>query len=153
MLAWITANILAIVGVCGLAVALYQIHQSRKLAKQKETLAFLHDYNAAARMDDAFAVLRAEKGWNEMSEENRADIKYLLNFFENLAIGLNHNIYDRKMVHDAFGLDLWLFYQLSEPYIRAVRAEDKQKHPDAPPGYQRAYSEFEKLSESINTAR
>ncbi|MGI9337830.1 MAG: DUF4760 domain-containing protein [Gammaproteobacteria bacterium] len=123
------------------------------MAKQKETLVFLHDYNAAARMDDAFIVLHAGKNWEDMTEESRADIKYLLNFFENLAIGLNHNIYDRKMVRDAFGLDLWLFYQLACPYIRAVREEDKQKHPNAPGSYQRAYSEFEKLSERISAAR
>lgn len=153
MLAWIAANPLAVVGVCGIAVALYQIHQSRKLAKQKETLAFLHDYNTAARMDDAFVALRAGREWDAMTDEARADIKYLLNFFENLAIGLNHNIYDRKMVQDAFGLDLSLLYQSAEPYIRAVRAEDEQKHPDAPGGYQRAYSEFEKLSGEINAAR
>ena len=149
MLTWLPDTILAIVGVAGIAVALYQIHQSRKLAKQKATLAFLHDYNDAARMDEAFAALRTSGKWQDMAEKSRADIKYFLNFFENLAIGLNHNIYDQKMIHDAFGLDLWLFYQHAEIYIRAVRAEDEQKHPDAPKDYQRAYSEFEKLTEKI----
>ena len=151
-LRWFFDDPLAIVGAVGVGVALYQICQSRKLAQQKATLAFLREYNSADRVDNALATMRDKKPWETANAQEQNDIKYLLNLFENLAIGLNHGIYDKQMIRASFGLDLWLFYRIAEPYILAMRAADEQKHLQLPPEYQRAYSEFEVLAKEIGNA-
>ena len=44
-----------------------------------------------------------------------------MNKFETLAIGLKNNIYDKKMVRDAFGRDLKEIYNKSKPWINYIR--------------------------------
>ena len=142
--------ILAFIWVTGAGVAFVQIRQTRKLAQQKSFLAFLRDYNSELRVDDAFVVLRAEdKKWSDLSDREKADVKYLLNKFEMLAIGLEKGIYDEEMVEATFGVDLYINYHLAERFIRAIRAQHAARYQWMPRDYQEAYSEFEKLADKI----
>ena len=141
--------ILALIWATGAAVAFAQIRQTRKLAQQKSFLAFLRDYNSEARVDDAFSVLRAGKNRSELSDAEKADVKYLLNKFESLAIGLEKRIYDEEMVEATFGVDLYAIYHDAERFIHAIRTHHAARYQWMPRDYQEAYSEFEKLADKI----
>lgn len=65
-----------------------------------------------------------------------------MNKFETLAIGLKNNIYDKKMVRDAFGRDLKEIYNKSKPWINYIRNNESDSD---------AFNEFEKLAEKTKT--
>ena len=142
-------GILALIWLTGAGVAFVQIRQARRLAQQKSFLAFLRDYNSEPRVDDAFVVLRGGKKWSDLSEQEKAHVKFLLNKFETLAIGLEKRIYDEEMVEATFGVDLYTIYHDAENFIHAMRDEDSARYQWMPRDYQEAYSEFEKLADKI----
>ena len=142
--------VLFLIWISGVAVAAVQIRHSRKLAKQKATLAFMRDYNSEKRVDLAFAILRDGKQWQEMNRAQQADIKYLFNFFENLAIGLRSGIYDDDMTQAFFGDEISNIYNIggAKQIIGAIRTEDHARS-GARKIHDEAYYEFQQLAEKI----
>ena len=124
----------------GLIYAGISVASARKTARQNAFLAFVRNYNNDLRIDGATAILRA--GYRvDLSKEEMSQLKYLLNEFEILAIGLKAGIYDRKMVTNSFGLELAAYHNKAALFIKDIREET---------GGKRAYSEFENLVYRIN---
>ena len=122
------------------------------IARRRATLDFIHRYNSEVRTDRAVAIMCTKKPWSTLGNEDKANIRYILNMVESFAIGIRHKVYDGKMARETLGMDVWVLYnKIAEPYIRAMREEDAEKYPDAPGEHQRAYSEFEKLAEQYKT--
>ena len=124
----------------GLIYAGISVASARKTARQNAFLAFVRNYNSDSRIDDAIAILRA--GYRDnLSKEEMSRLKYFLNEFEILAIGLKAGIYDCKMVTNSFGLELVTYHDQAALFIRDIRKES---------GGKRAYSEFEILAHRIH---
>lgn len=143
--------VLALIWLTGVAIAVAQILHSRKLARQKATLAFMRDYTSAKRADDGFTALRSGKPWNELSPGEKADIHYLFNMFEGLGIGLREGIYDAEMTRSYFGDEISNIYYIggAKQIIYAIRAEDKERHAGSRKLHQEAYYHLEKLAEEM----
>ena len=124
----------------GLLYAGISVASARKTARQNAFLAFVRNYNHDTRIDDAIAILRA--GYHDdLSKKEISQVKYFLNEFEILAIGLKAGIYDRKMATNSFGLELATYHDQAALFIRDIRKES---------GETRAYSEFEILAHRIH---
>lgn len=133
----ITIAIVSVVAAC------WGVWLSRKTARQQATLNFFAEYNNNSRVSCAFQVIRKEREQFSFSEkEERSDFLFLMNKFETLAIGLKNNIYDKKMVRDAFGRDLKEIYNKSKPWINYIRNNESDSD---------AFNEFEKLAEKTKT--
>ena len=142
--------VLFLIWISGVAVAAVQIRHSRKLAKQKATLAFMRDYTAEGRIGGAFSIIRGGKKWDDMNVAERDDIKYLFNIFETLAIGLRSGIYDDDMTQAFFGDEISNIYNIggAKQIISAIRTEDHARS-GARKIHDEAYYEFQQLAEKI----
>ncbi len=135
----VTAVIVAVVGVI----------QNRTLARQKVTLSFLLEYNDSQETTEAIQILKKAKDnrywYKELSDDDKHAVKFLLNKFEILAIGLEKNIYDNGMIDNAFGADLIMYYHYAEQFIEDLKAEERRSGTakDMP------FEHFEKLAKSL----
>ena len=143
VVAVVLGNIQAVVLCFAVSVALGAIWHTRKLESQKAFLSFLRDYNSEFRVDIAFAAIRGGENYSALDDNQKSAVKYLLNQFEILAVGLASGIYDRKMVEIVFGFDLKRIYKKAEPYIAAIRKDDGDDDDES-------YAEFQKLAESVS---
>ena len=131
-------------------IARESIRAHRKLESQKAFLTFIAAYNAAPETDEGISFLRDEEKnregeTDEMFAQRRDHrIKFLLNQFETLAIGVRAGIYDREMAVMAYGTDLALFHGLAKEFIREIRENDHHSHDQ-----DIAYKHFEDLANQI----
>ena len=142
------------VALLGVGVALLSIFWVRHTAKQRETLQFMNDYNSNPAVPEGFNVIyQVKEGKLSIEDaldraknngEQRKNFLAVVNRFEVLAIGLDHQIYDRGMINRCFGRDIAKIYRSSERLIAYVR--DKEEDPDA-------FKEFQKLAEKIEESQ
>ena len=120
---------------------------TRRAAQQQETLNFIQDYNSNPAIARGFSVmyrvadgyLTIEKALERIGKE-RGNFLVAVNKFEILAIGLNHQLYDRRMINDFFGRDIVDFYRSAEYLIEYYRSTEPNP---------KAFKNFEKLAEQM----
>ena len=131
-------------------IARSSIAAHRKLESQKAFLAFINAYTSAPESAEAVSFLRGEEKKREgetdemfaLRRERR--IKFLLNQFETLAIGVRAGIYDRKMAVMAYGADLAYIHGRAKEFIDQIRKKDQPSHDQ-----DIAYKHFEDLATQI----
>ena len=132
------------------AIARRSIRAHRELEGQKAFLSFINAYTCAPESAEGVSFLRGkeEKREGETDEmfalRRERRIKFLLNQFETLAIGIRAGIYDRKMAVMAYGTDLVFIHGLAREFIRNVREKDEHSHEE-----DIAYKHFEDLASEI----
>ena len=72
---------------------------------------------------------------NKADDKDAQDLRYLLNHFERLSVGIQEKIYDEKMVKKSQYSTFVKTYERSQQFIRGVRKTSPT-----------AYQEFEWLS-------
>lgn len=111
----------------------------------------MHQYNNDARVSAGHQLIRQYK--NQPLDEylkqdnNRDDFLFLMNMFENVAIGVDHKIYDEKMIKGYFSeRELKTVYQESKKFIDHIR--EREEDP-------KAFTEFERMvaDEKITNSR
>ena len=120
---------------------------TRRAAQQQETLNFIQDYNSNPAIAKGFSVmyrvadgyLTIEKALERIGKE-RSNFLAAVNKFEILAIGLNHQIYDRRMINEFFGRDIVDIYRSAEYLIEYYRSTEPNP---------KAFKNFEKLAEQM----
>lgn len=75
------------------------------------------------------------------NDENTHLIRYVLNFFEHLSIGINQGIYDKKIIEKTIRQTMVSRWEWSYPYIERRRNL----------GFKKAYIEYQKLIWSWTT--
>ena len=136
-------------------IARSSIAAHRKLESQKAFLAFINAYTSAPESAEAVSFLRGEEKRRESESESKEmfalrrerRIKFLLNQFETLAIGVRAGIYDREMTVMAYGADLAFIHGLAEEFIDEIRKKDKKDQPSHDQDI--AYKHFEDLANQI----
>ena len=131
-------------------IARQSILAHRKLESQKAFLAFINAYTCAPESAEAVSFLRDEEKMREGEDDKmfalrrQRRIKFLLNQFETLAIGIRAGIYDRQMAVMAYGADLALIHGLAKKFIAEIRGNDHHSHDQ-----DIAYKHFEDLANEI----
>ena len=100
-------------------------------------------YTDDSRHDNALKILKTNKlPFDNIDDKERILINFLLNTFEDLAVGIDHEIYDKEMIEKSLGGDISKIYKRITPYIEHSR--EKYNDPDN-------WKEFEKLVGKIKT--
>ncbi len=84
------------------------IQNNRSITKQAKTIELMLQNPEANELKESFDLLRnlADDGTEQFaSRKNRNTteallIRKVLNYYENLAIGIKHNIYDERIIYD-----------------------------------------------------
>ncbi|MCD2772789.1 DUF4760 domain-containing protein, partial [Pseudomonas aeruginosa] len=84
--------------------------------------------------DDSNMRAYAREDRRESEEAN--EIRYVLNHWERICVGINQGIYCEKMLREANYSTVMKLYEQAEPFIRAIREIEKKKT---------FYQELEKL--------
>ena len=132
------------------SIARRSIRAHRKLESQKAFLSFINSYTCAPESAEGVSFLRGKEAKRDgetdemfaLRRERR--IKFLLNQFETLAIGIRAGIYDRQMAVMAYGADLSHIHRMAENFIRKTRDEESDNHEADV-----AYKHFEDLAKEI----
>ena len=142
----------------GMCVAVFGILWTRSTARQRETLKFIHGYNSETGVRDGLDVIRqvsstdpnviklSVKDAVQFGSQSRRGFLIVLNKFEILAIGLDHQIYEKSMIEDCFGRDIINIFIDSAPLIAHFRKSEKNGGEGDPD----AFSQFENLAEEIS---
>ena len=124
--------------------------------KQKNTWGFINDYNNDERVNKGIVVLfssvyKGEEQTNDIfALENRQDhdnFLFLINKLEILAGGLEYKIYDKKIIKECLGYDLFAIYTQSKPLIDIIRGKNVGLQGD------KAFEKFEKLALDIGAEK
>ena len=126
-----------------MVIAVFSMRSARKTERQKVTLDFLSAYNDSQIVIEGAAILNEWNNGDEhlnLSKEDRIVVRELLNFFEFVAIGLKHEIYDEKMVIDSMETAIVKYYKKGKNFIEQARMKSVKDT---------SYEHFEKLAKRI----
>lgn len=116
----------------GIVVAVVSVISAKQTAKRKQTADLLFGTRADAELSAGFKLLQrlhnatdinirvyAKKDKNDSDEANK--IRYVLNHWERVCVGINQGIYDEKMLHESSYSTVIGLYSQASPFIQAVR--------------------------------
>ncbi|RLK56226.1 uncharacterized protein DUF4760 [Stenotrophomonas rhizophila] len=117
----------------GVVVAILSVLTSRKIAKRKQVADMLF----ASRGDDKLQVgCRVARDLHQAKNKNLRmmlddpehtketnEILYVLNHFETVSVGIKNDIYDEKMVKDAWCTMMCNTFEYSKPLVEAMRGK------------------------------
>ena len=120
--------------VFGVFVALISIATSRSLAQKKQSADLLFNSRGDERLQSGTAFIHeyhesADRNIRSLagsSEQVAKDIRYLLNHFELLSVGIQNGIYDEQIVKKAWCTIVVTTYDRVLPFINASREKAKQ---------------------------
>ncbi|WXU00670.1 MAG: hypothetical protein Ctma_1399 [Catillopecten margaritatus gill symbiont] len=75
------------------------------------------------------------------NDENAIAIRNLLNYYENISVGVGSNIYDVEMIKKSQKTMILSIYKQSKPFITRLREQNKNPN---------LYIEFERFVEILN---
>ena len=107
--------------------------EDKALAQSLETLRQIHDNE-----DDDVAIYANKKHWND---EKSISIKNILNYYENLSVGVGEDIFDMAMIRTSQKTMIVDIYTQTKPFIDKLR--EQKQHPCF-------YVEFEKFIKILN---
>ena len=124
-----TRNVAVVMGVL---VALTAVFTSRELARKKQSADILFATRGDTKLQDGHALLRtyhnaADKNIRTLadpalSESDEAKtIRYLLNHFEVISVGLRAGIFDEQMLKDSWYTMVIDTFDQAHPLIEALR--------------------------------
>lgn len=131
----------------GIIVAIVSVRSSKATARKKQTADFLF----ASRTDDKLVAgnrclthlhLRADVNMKSFASRDRVHseeggcIRYVLNHYERIAVGIQAGIYDEKMLKKTSYSTVIRLHNQAKPFIDGVRESE---------GIQMYYQEFEWL--------
>lgn len=64
--------------------------------------------------------------FSDGDEDTQSAIKYVLNYYEFIALGVDHGDLDEKIMEDAYSGIICGFYERAEPLVTALRGEDEK---------------------------
>lgn len=144
---WFNApRLQAILTFVGISIATISVVSVKATAKKKQTAEYLMELRSDARLEKCIQRLRQLDGCentnmltlgleNKADDKDAQDLRYLLNHFERLSVGIQEKIYDEKMVKKSQYSTFVKTYERSQQFIRGVRKTSPT-----------AYQEFEWLS-------
>lgn len=116
----------------GIVVAVVSVVSAKLTAKRKQTADLLFGTRADAELSAGFKLLQklhnatdtnirvyAKKDKTDSEEANK--IRYVLNHWERVCVGINQGIYDEKMLHESSYSTVMNLYAQASPFIQAVR--------------------------------
>lgn len=122
-------NLLVLIGI---VVAVASVISAKQTAKRKQTADLLFGTRADSELSAGFKLLQtlhnatdknirayATKNQNNSEEANK--IRYVLNHWERVCVGINQGIYDEKMLHESSYSTVIGLYSQASPFIQAVR--------------------------------
>ena len=116
----------------GIVVAIVSVVSAKLTAKRKQTADLLFGTRADVELSAGYKLLQrlhhatdtnirvyAQKAKNDSDEAN--GIRYVLNHWERVCVGINQGIYDEKMLHESSYSTVMNLYEQATPFIQAVR--------------------------------
>ena len=121
----------------GVAIALTSVLSAKSTARKKQTADLLFGSRADKELSDGYKCLQRMhnasdsnmRGLAKKSNKNSADanqIRYVLNHWERISVGLRQGIYDERMLREANWNTVTGIYRQAQPYIAAVREIEKR---------------------------
>jgi hypothetical protein len=139
-----------IIGLVGSTIAIVAILANRKTAKLKNTADILIRWREDDKVRKGLTVLREWHNDDEKSiavlatsNNNKDDLdnlRYLLNFMEDIAAGVKHDIYDAAFLRSSIRTIVINTWRMAKPFIDEVRTKQNN---DA------FYEHLENLKESF----
>lgn len=130
--------IIDVTAIIGLCITVLTIISWRNVSKKHKTLDVLNDADRDPRLTEAFKTIR----WlnHEGKEENpakythpteqesqkAADIKYVLNHFERVCVGVHEGVYSEKIVWRTTHSVLVGAYNTCKPFIMECRRQTER---------------------------
>lgn len=116
----------------GIVVAVASVLSAKQTARRKQTADLLFGTRADTELSAGFKLLQklhnatdtnirvyAKKDKTDSEEANK--IRYVLNHWERVCVGINQGIYDEKMLHEASYNTIINLYSQASPFIQAIR--------------------------------
>ncbi|DBA08374.1 DUF4760 domain-containing protein [Pseudomonas aeruginosa] len=137
-------NLLVLTGVI---VAIVSVLSAKATAKRKQTADLMFGTRSDQELSKGYRRLQAlhnadDSNMRAYAREDRREseeaneIRYVLNHWERICVGINQGIYCEKMLREANYSTVMKLYEQAEPFIRAIREIEKKKT---------FYQELEKL--------
>ncbi|PKF72696.1 DUF4760 domain-containing protein [Pseudomonas fluvialis] len=122
----------------GVAVAIVSVLSAKSTAKRKQTADLMFGTRADAELTKGYkrlqalhnapdANIRSFAKDDKRDSEEANDIRYVLNHWERICVGINQGIYCEKMLHEASYSTVMNLYAQANPFIAAIR-ESTGKH-------------------------
>ena len=122
---------------CGVAVAVRSISMSRLIAKQKETVQLLFDARNDEQLAGGLSLLEAlhdnlndnvrSYGKEKKSDPQAAQIRYVLNHWERIAVAVQAGTYCEKIIKKAACSTFLSLHMQATPMILAIREATGKK--------------------------
>lgn len=129
-----------------LCVAILSVWTSRSIARKKQAADLLFATRNDKELQAGFKTLKEYESATDKrvrclldkseDDKERSSVLYVLNHFESVAIGVFNDIYDEKMLKEAWYSNLLKVYGFSEELINSAREK----------GQGTCYQEFESLA-------
>jgi hypothetical protein len=135
------------IGLVASAIAIVAIYSNRQLARKKNSLDTVLSCKGDANYRESIKAIHqihkdpnkevSKFAYAESATEADADsIRYLLNFYEYLAVGIKSKIYDEPLLKDSMYTSLITVFERCEGFIDIVRKN----------GQKTAFCNFERLA-------
>jgi len=122
-----------IIGVLGSTIAIVAIVANRKTAKLKNTADILIRWREDEQVKKGLSVLRdwhnddeksvAVLATSNQNKEDLDNLRYLLNFMEDIAAGVKHDIYDEKFLRSSIRTIVINTWKMAKPFIDEIRTK------------------------------
>jgi hypothetical protein len=127
------ALVTTVVAIVAAFIAKHAIEANRKTVKQQRTIELMLSNPESDRFEEAFHLLRSctsteQFGTKENKDTSEAkNIRKLLNYYENLAIGIEHDIYDARIIFDTKKSTILSVWTACQPFVLKMRKEYTNK--------------------------
>lgn len=125
---WIQLLLLA-VAVAAAFIAKNAITANRHTVKQQRTIELMLDNPESSKFESAFKLLRSCSSTEQFATKankdttEAGDIRKILNYYENLAIGIEHDIYDARIIFDTKKSTIRSVWTVCYPFVLKMRYE------------------------------
>lgn len=120
--------------ILGSTIALYTVFSHRKISKLKNSMDFVNGYNEDKDIAEAIKEINALKDWASGEIEkmatkdghckNTIHIRRVLNYYEALAICLDHKIYNETIIKEAVYTTVLDTWAICLPYVNERRKKE-----------------------------
>jgi|UPI000762D6F8 hypothetical protein len=124
----------------GVVVAITSVVSARTIARRKQTADLMFGTRSDEKLSDGYKCLArlhnaADSNMRALAREDKRnsdeanEVRYVLNHWERVFVGLRQGIYDEKMLREANYNTVLKTWAQAKPYIEAVReAEQRQTY-------------------------
>lgn len=149
-IAQIVSSLAVLIGLLlAFATIIYNIRTAKKgqtsvfFADSRNDIKYLEGQHALRQVHNSGKSFRSyifpiNTQLSDQEKDERLKFQYCLNFYERLAVSVKNGSYDEKMIKEIFFSSIVQNYEISEPFIKALR-EQKQRNT--------YYQEFEWLAQ------